>query len=220
MALPFFLLSWGQQHVPSAFAGLSMAVLPLFVLPLAHVLVPGDRMTWRKSGGFALGLIGAAILLGPGTLAARGGDLEALGRLACIGASISYAAGSILTRRCPPVDGMWLSALTLAVGTAILVPAMLATEGVPGTAPPGIVAAIAFLGLVPTAFAVLLRVQVIRSAGPSFLTLVNYQVPVWSVVFGWLVLSEDLPGRFFVALALILIGLTVSQGDRLRRLWR
>ena len=36
-ALPFALLSWGQQYVPSAFAGISMAALPLFVLPLAHV---------------------------------------------------------------------------------------------------------------------------------------------------------------------------------------
>ncbi|UWQ21088.1 DMT family transporter [Jannaschia sp. W003] len=218
-ALPFFLLSWGQQHVPSAFAGLTMAVLPLFVLPLAHWLVPGDRLTWRKAGGFAMGLLGAAILLGPGTLAAAGGDLEALGRLACLAATVCYAAGSILTRRCPPVDGIWLGALTLIVGAAILVPAMLVVEGVPGGAPPGVAAAIVFLGLVPTALAALLRVEVIRSAGPSFMTLVNYQVPVWSMVFGWLVLSEALPGRFFLALALILGGLAASQWRTLRALF-
>ncbi|MEM7491646.1 MAG: DMT family transporter [Pseudomonadota bacterium] len=213
-ALPFLLLAWGQQHVPSAFAGLSMAVLPLFVLPLAHVFVPGDRLTWRKSGGFALGLVGALVLLGPGILAAGDGDLSALGRLSCIGATLCYAFGSILTRRCPPIDGMWLSALSLVVGAVLLVPAMLATEGVPGAAPPGILAAIVFLGLVPTAFAALLRVQVIRSAGPSFMTLVNYQVPVWAMLFGALVLGEALPGRFFLALALIALGLAVSQSGR------
>lgn len=216
-ALPFFLLSWGQQHVPSAFAGLSMAVLPLFVLPLAHWLVPGDRLSWRKASGFALGLTGALVLLGPGTLAASGGDLAALGRLACLGATLSYAVGSILTRRCPPIDGTWLSALSLAVGAAILVPAMLLTEGVPGPAAPGVLAAIAFLGLVPTALAALLRVDVIRSAGPSFMTLVNYQVPVWAMVFGWSILGEALPPRFFVALALILCGLLVSQMPAPRR---
>ncbi|MEL6585775.1 MAG: DMT family transporter [Pseudomonadota bacterium] len=213
-ALPFFLLSWGQQYVTSAFAGLSMAVLPLFVLPLAHWLVPGDRLTWHKAGGFALGLLGAAILMGPGIWAATGGDLEALGRVACICATISYASGSILTRRCPPMDGIWLSALSLVVGAVILVPAMLLAEGIPGSAPTGTMVAILFLGLVPTAFAALLRTFVIRSAGPSFMTMVNYQVPVWSMIFGAAVLGEDLPGRFFVALALIATGLAVSQSGR------
>lgn len=213
-ALPFLLLSWGQQYVPSAFAGLSMAVLPLFVLPLAHVFVPGDRMTWRKSSGFALGLTGALVLLGPGIFAAGDGDLAALGRIACVAASISYAVGSILTRRCPPIDGMWLGALTLLVGAVILVPTMLLTEGVPGAAAPGVMLAIVFLGLVPTAFAAYLRVSVIRSAGPSFMTLVNYQVPVWAMIFGTAVLSEVLPSRFYLALALIATGLFVSQMRR------
>lgn len=215
-ALPFMLLSWGQQHVPSAFAGLSMAVLPLFVLPLAHWLVPGDRLTFRKAGGFGLGLIGAIVLLGPGIAAAGGGDLEALGRLTCLTAPLCYAFGSIATRRCPPIDGMWLSALSLVVGAVLLIPAMLLTEGLPAASAPLPMAAIVFLGLVPTGFAALLRVQVIRSAGPSFMTLVNYQVPVWSMIFGWAVLSEDLPGRFFAALALIALGLAVSQSGRRR----
>lgn len=210
-ALPFMLLSWGQQYVPSAFAGLSMAVLPLFLLPMAHVFVPGDRLTWRKASGFGLGLLGALVLLGPGIFDAGRGDLAALGRMACIGATISYALGSILTRRCPPIDGMWLSTLTLVVGSLILLPAMLIVEGPPGPAAPGIMAAIVFLGIVPTAFAALLRVQVIRSAGPSFMTMVNYQVPVWSMIFGTLVLSEVLPGRFYLALVLIASGLLLSQ---------
>ncbi len=212
--LPFMLLSWGQQHVSSAFAGLSMAVLPLFVLPLAHWFVPGDRLTLRRACGFGLGLLGALTLLGPGIGAAGSGDLAALGRLACILATLCYAVGAILTRRCPPIDGIWLSALTLVVGAVVLIPAMLVTEGVPGAAKPGTMAAILILGLVPTAFAALLRVQVIRSAGPGFMTLVNYQVPVWSMLFGAVVLSEALPARFFAALALIACGLAVTQSGR------
>jgi drug/metabolite transporter (DMT)-like permease len=213
-AAPFLLLAWGQQHVPSAFAGLSMAVLPLFLLPLAHVFVPGDRLTWRKSSGFALGLAGAAILLGPGILAAGEGDLTALGRLACLGATLCYAVSSITTRRCPPIDPVWLSALALASGAVLLVPAMLLIEGVPAMAAPVPMGALVVLGLLPTGLAALLRVQVIRTAGPSFLTLVNYQVPVWAMLFGWAVLGEVLPARFFVALALIAAGLVVSQWRR------
>ena len=51
------------------------------------------------------------------------------------------------------------------------------------------------------------------------MTLVNYQVPLWSMTFGALVLSEALPWRFFVALALILTGLALSQWGALMRLF-
>jgi drug/metabolite transporter (DMT)-like permease len=54
-------------------------------------------------------------------------------------------------------------------------------------------------------------VSVIRSAGSGFMTLTSYQVPVWSVIFGALILQETIPTRFFAALALILAGLWLSQ---------
>jgi len=215
-ALPFALLSWGQQYVPSAFAGISMAVLPLFVLPLAH-LFADERMSARKTIGVIVGFVGAAVLIGPSAFDFSDGGM-ALPQLACVAASMSYAISSVLTRRCPPVDSISMAALTLVVGAICLIPAMLAFEGFPtwveGRAAPAII----FLGLVPTAFAALLRVTTIRSAGAVFMTLVNYQVPVWSMVFGAWVLSEVLPLRFFAALALILTGLAISQWAGLRTL--
>jgi len=215
-AVPFSLLSWGQQYVPSAFAGLSMAMLPLFVLPLAHVFTD-ERMSLRKTIGVGLGFVGALALFAPGVTGALAGP-GLLGQLACIAAAFCYAISSVVTRRCPAVDPFSFAAVTLLVGAVPLIPAMLLIEGVPRFEGlrPGL--AILFLGLFPTALAALIRVSVIRSAGPVFLTLVNYQVPLWSVFFGWLVLSEELPLRFFLALGLILSGVVVSQWASLKRL--
>ncbi|WP_375261307.1 DMT family transporter [Palleronia sp.] len=218
-ALPFFLLSWGQQYVPSAFAGLSMAALPLFVLPLAHVF-SDEPMSLRRALGVTLGFTGAALLLGQGALSFGTGGAEALGRIACLTAAVSYAVGSILTRRCPPMDAVTLSAATLTIGAAVLIPAMLLVEGVPRLSGTLADPAIVVLGLIPTALAVLIRVRVVQTAGSVFMTLVNYQVPVWSMVFGAAVLGEALPLRFFAALALILAGLAVSQWNALRGLAR
>ena len=218
-ALPFFLLSWGQQYVPSAFAGLSMAALPLFVLPLAHVF-SDEPMSLRRALGVTLGFTGAALLLGPGALSFGAGDADALGRIACLSAAVSYAVASILTRRCPPVDAITLSAVTMVVGAVVLIPAMLVVEGVPRLSGTLSDPAIVLLGLVPTALAALIRVRVVQTAGSVFMTLVNYQVPVWSMVFGAAILSEALPARFFAALALILTGLAVSQWSALRGLAR
>ena len=215
-ALPFALLSWGQQYVPSAFAGISMAALPLFVLPLAHVF-SDEALSTRRLIGVLVGFLGALVLIGPGVLRI-GTGWEPLGQLACLAAAVSYAVASIMTRRCPPIDPIALAALTLVVGSAALIPAMLLVEGVPGAAAPLPMAAIVFLGLFPTALAALLRVTVIRSAGSVFMTLVNYQVPLWSVLFGAVILSETLPLRFFAALALILCGLAISQWASLKKL--
>lgn len=217
-ALPFALLSWGQQYVPSAFAGISMAVLPLFVLPLAHIFAD-DKMSTRKTVGVILGFCGALVLVGP-TVFDLSQDSMALPQLACIAASMSYAISSVLTRRCPPVDSISMAAITLVVGAVCLIPAMLVFEGVPTWIEGRSGYAILFLGFIPTAFAALLRVTTIRTAGPVFMTLVNYQVPVWSMIFGAWILSEVLPLRFFAALGLILIGLGISQGPSLMRVFK
>lgn len=206
-AIPFSLLSWGQSYVPSAFAGLSMAAGPLFVLPLAY-LFAGESLTKNKAFGFGLGFIGTLVLLGPEVF--TGGALVGP-RLACIGAAFCYACASILTRRCPKVDPITLAATSLVIGAAPMIPLMLLTEGVPdwqGTVPG---TAIIVLGLIPTALAAYLRISVIRSAGSGFMTLTSYQVPVWSVIFGGLILGESIPLRFLVALSLILAGLLLSQ---------
>ncbi|MGR3637695.1 MAG: DMT family transporter [Shimia sp.] len=215
-AIPFVLLSWGISHVASAFAGVSMAAVPLFVLPLAHFF-SDEKLIPRRLVGVLVGFSGALVLIGPG-LAAIGTGAEPLAQIACLAAALCYAISSTLTRRCPPIDPLVLAALTLLIGAIPLVPLMLIVDGIPTWQGARTGTAILFLGLIPTAAATLLRVTVIQTAGSVFMTLVNYQVPIWSMLFGAVVLSEDLPFRFFIALALVLTGLAVSQWNSLRGL--
>ena len=215
-ALPFAMLSWGQQYVPSAFAGISMAAIPLFVLPLAH-LFSDEKMNIRNALGVMLGFVGAVVLIGPSVLRI-GTGWEPIGQLACVGAALSYAVSSVMTRRCPPIDSITMATILMIIGVIPLIPAMLIIEGVPQFSNTRSTLAIVFLGVFPTALAALIRVFTIRSAGAIFMTLVNYQVPVWSMIFGAWILSETLPLRFFAALSLIMIGLGISQWHSLRKL--
>lgn len=217
-AIPFLLLSWGMQHVPSAFAGVSMASVPLFILPLAHYF-SDEKLIARKLIAVLVGFCGALVLIGP-SLTQLGQGAEPIAQIACISAALCYAISSILTRQCPPADPLSLSTMTLVVGAIALVPPTLLIDGVPQWTNARSGFAILFLGLVPTAAATLLRIRVIRSAGSVFMTLVNYQVPIWSMVFGAVVLSEQLPVRFFIALGLVLIGLAISQWNSLKGLLR
>ncbi len=211
-AIPFTLLNWGQLRVQSGFAGISMAVVPLLVLPLAHFLVKGDQMTRKKVIGFMIGFVGVIILIGPEKFIDSSGDpLEPIARLACIVAACCYAIGSIITRLCPPVGLISYSAAGLLIGTIGMVPVALYFEGMPEMASTVAIAGVIYLGVFPTALATLMLVYVINNAGPSFMSQVNYQVPIWAIIFGVVFLNETLPASFIWALGLILVGLLVSQ---------
>ncbi len=217
-ALPFSLLNWGQLHVTSGFAGITMAVVPLAILPLAHFLVPGEGMSPRKLVGFSVGFLGTVVLIGPNALLRSGAELESLARLACLGAAMCYAIGSIITRLAPPTPQLTFSATALLLASLIMLPLALLIEGAPQTPELRPLLAVIYLGLVPTAVATVILVRIINQAGPSFLSLVNYQVPVWAALMGVVFLSETLPGRFIGALALILAGLAISQARRQKRM--
>lgn len=217
-ALPFSLLGFGQTYVASGFAGISMGAVPLFTLILAQRFIPGERMTWPRIVGLTLGMAGVITLIGPRAFVSTGADLENLARLACIGSTLSYAVGSIIARLCPPVPMPAFSAAALLAATVMILPTALLVEGVPDlTDNLKPLLSVIYLGLFPTALATLLLVQVINSAGPTFLTQSNYQVPVWSVIFGTLILHERLPAQFLAALGLILAGLLISNAPVWKR---
>ena len=62
-AIPFYLITWGQQVVESALAGILMAFMPLATIVLAHFLVSGEHMTRQRALGFAGGFCGIVLLL-------------------------------------------------------------------------------------------------------------------------------------------------------------
>ncbi len=213
-AIPFSMLSWAQTHVPSALAGVFMASLPLIVLPLAHVFVPKETLTWTKVVGFLIGFTGVVYLLGFDALTALGGsEIEIVAQIACLAAASGYAVGSIITKRAPPCHPIAFGAAAIGLAATIMLPAAFLFEA-PLDAPWSGAAlwSVIYLGVFPTALAQILLVVTLRRAGPSFVSLVNYQVPLWAMAFGWLWLGETVPERAGAALALILAGVAISQG--------
>ena len=211
-ALPFTLLMFSLQFVSAGYAGITMAVVPLFVLPLGHILLPDQRMTGRKSLCFVIGFIGIVVLIGPGVVVqGAGGVAESLARIGCIMAALCYALGSIITRRAPPGPSLVFSTAALLLAAMIMVPTALIVEGLPQVSTLSAWVAVGYLGIIPTALATLMLVYLVKREGPAFLSLANYQVPIWAVLLGVIFLGESLPPSFLVALGLVLAGLAISQ---------
>lgn len=216
--LPFHLIAWAQQHIDSALAGVLMAVMPLFVLTLAHFFVPGARLTAYRLGGFVVGFVGVVFVIGPQLQMGLGGNAFLWGALAALGAAFSYSISTIYAQRLGPGDPLRRTAGMLLIASLLTLPA--AAVDLSGIASPTLLAAVALvlLGLLATGFATLLYFRLVQGPGPTFLTLVNYLVPAWAIIVGAVLLDESLSVAAFVGLGLILTGIALSElGPRAMR---
>ncbi len=97
IAIPFFLISWGEQSIDSAVASVLDATVPLFTILLAHFLLRDDKMTRPKVLGLLIGFGGVVVLMSKDLANASTSSL--LGQAAVILASIFYAGSSVFARK-------------------------------------------------------------------------------------------------------------------------
>jgi drug/metabolite transporter (DMT)-like permease len=217
-ALPFSLISWGQKFIDSGVAGILMAVMPLATLSLSHFLVPGERLTSYRIAGFVLGFVGVVILMGPEAMVQLvNGSGQLVPMLAVLGGAFCYAIAAILARLRPPSDALASASATTLLATFMIVPFVLLDPGLDDAAlapPPHAVAALVVLGVFSTALAAILYFRLIKSAGPAFVSQLNYLIPLWAVLIGVIFLGERPQPEHFAALGLILGGILLAQLER------
>src|SRR5262245_2848329 len=63
VAIPFFLISWGEKSIDSAVAAILDATGPLFTILIAHYLLGDDKITLPKVLGLLIGFAGVIILV-------------------------------------------------------------------------------------------------------------------------------------------------------------
>lgn len=95
------LLTWGETMIPTGFASLMCATLPIMVAIINGLLPGGDAMNRRAWAGTLLGMLGIAVLVWPSLERHRNalGTHPLLGAAAVLGASFCFAVGSVLSRR-------------------------------------------------------------------------------------------------------------------------
>ncbi|MEM9494931.1 MAG: DMT family transporter [Pseudomonadota bacterium] len=206
---PFFLFPWAQQYVDSGLAGVYMAFMPIWTIGLAY-LFAGEPATPRKLAGFALGFIGIVILMGPDTLkGAAGSDVKA--QAALLLATFMYAASAVITRRAPPIRPRILAAGMMLVAAITATPALLFVEINPAGWSFASMASVVGLGVFPTGINGVLIIMLIRRAGAGFMALSNYFTPLFAIFMGFIFYREKLEPTVFIALAVILAGVAISQ---------
>ena len=110
--------------------------------------------------------------------------------------------------------------MSLLIGSVWVVLWAIAIEGSPPNVTTETLLILILLGLLPTAMANFIRVVLIREAGPVFLGITNYIVPLWAAMAGAVVLKEALPIEFYLAATITIAGIYISQMKALASLIR
>lgn len=182
------------KQVPSGLLAIAMATAPLWIAVL-------EGKT-REAPALLLGLGGVAVLAWPG------GSVSIWQLIWLLTAALSWAIGSVLTKRwgkdLPP--GPMAGRQMLAGGSLLAVASLLAGESWRMPSPTAL-AAIVYLvigGTIVTYFAYLYLMRTTTMAKASSYTFVN---PIIAVILGALIAGEPVSWRIFVALPMVLITL-------------
>jgi drug/metabolite transporter (DMT)-like permease len=213
-AIPFWLVAWGEKHIDSSVAGIAQSTVPIFTFLLATRFLPHEHVGAARIAGVGLGFLGVAVLAG---LHPSGGWWGVAGTLAVVLSSLSYSSAGIYGQlRVQSVAGPVLATGSMLFGGLLLVP--LALAQFPTHAPDlEAIASLLALTVLGTAFAQLILFRILRLYGSRKLSLVTYLMPGFAVVYGAVLLDEEISGAALVGLALILGGVALASGARLLR---
>jgi drug/metabolite transporter (DMT)-like permease len=212
VAVPFLLITFGEERIPSSLTGILVATAPIFTALLVALGVGVEaRLTVWAGAGIAIGLVGVALLFG---VDLTGSGSAALGGAMVAAAGFGYAAGAIYLRRhfldVPSVGvaagSMAMSAVLTAPFAAISLPtAVPAAKGI---------AAVLVLGMVGTGVAFLIFYTLIATEGAAKASVVAYLAPGFALAYGALFLGEAITAGAIGGLVLILAGSWLAAAGR------
>ncbi len=209
-ALPFYLISWSQQHINAAEAAVLMATGAFSALILSHFFTQDERINTPRALGLLVGFSGVFVLFWEEL---QGNNLGAIaGLLAVTGAGICYASSTVLSRRVSHIPALTLATYTVASAMVYMLPLALLTEQSAFYSATAISwSAVLYLGVISTGLAYVIRFTIIRNNGAVFMSQVGYLVPIFGTFWGWLLLSNSIRPQLGLALIIILCGLAITR---------
>lgn len=209
-AVPFFLISWGQQFISSAESALLVAMGTFVSLLLSHFTSEDERINRPRVIGVSIGFIGVMILVFWELLESGTGNLP--GQLAVMAAGCSYAISSVVSRRLTHLPMISTSAVTMASACLYMIPlAFMLENPLPADVETASVIALIYLGVVATAFGFTLRFFIIRANGAVFMSQVGYLVPLFGVIWSGLYFADAINLQTLISLGMILLGIAVTR---------
>lgn len=210
-AIPYAVLYWAEQSVPSGLASVLFATMPLMVAVIAHLALPGEGLTVRGTIGVLIGFAGIAVIFSEDFQALGGAQVRTAAAVLLV-SPLCAGFGSIAVKKWGAgIHPISIGAVPMGI-TALLTGAMaLAFEhgrAVHFDRPS--VLAVLYLAVVGSAFPFTLYFWLLKRQTATGMSLINYATPVLAVLIGTLFLGEPFTARIVVGAALVLVGVAVA----------
>ena len=212
-------LGWAEQMIPTGLAALLIAVTPLWFLLLERLSNKGERFSLRAIVGIAFGFAGVAVLWWPKLrLGFALGHREIFGMSLVIGASFSWASGSVLSKRWnvgidPYGASGWemlmAGIVNLVVGTILGEPQRTHWDL-------NAISAIAYLVVAGSLVGFTAYVWLLKNVATSKVATYAYVNPIVAVFLGWLILHETIDAWMFAGCVIIVASVILVTGARPR----
>jgi len=211
-------LTIAELWIPSGLAALIITISPFWMLGLDAVLPPRVRLHGPTLLGMAVGLTGAALLVGPGAFEGGVASNIVRGFLILQLGCFSWSFGSLVQRRQPTKAHPIVSGgvQQLAAGLAFL-PIALARGGTIHWDQTQGLWAIAYLVVFGSIVGYSSYIYALEHLPVAVLSIYNYVNPVVAVALGWLFYREPFGLREAAAMAIIFTGVAMVKRAESRK---
>ena len=215
--IPFYLISWAEQFIPSSTAGMLMAIGPIITLVMSHFLTKNEKFSLMKFISIIIGLIGVFFIFNINSLnnILNNSSIDILAKLLVILAAFGYMLSNIIAyEKLNDIDSFSITTFATTFGAIFSLPFFvydLSINDFNYDFEINSVYAIIYLGIFPTAIAFQFRYYITKTSGPVFLSYVAYLIPVFAVIWGYILLSEKIGLQSLIGIFLILLGVYIGQ---------
>lgn len=206
------LLFVSAYRLPGGVAATVGAIQPLIVVILARLLMDTELRLGLILAAL-VGIVGVALLV-----LAPNAKLDMIGISAGMGAAVSMAFGTVLSRKWqPPVSALTFTAWQLTAGGLLL--AVLALLLEPALPPPSSrnIAGFLWLGLIGAAATYIIWFRGISRLEPALVSSLGFLSPATAVILGWIFLGQSLTMLQFLGVFLVLVSIFATQRQSLKQ---
>ncbi len=204
------LLFWGEQHVSSGLAAVLQAMIVIFGMAFAHVMLPSEPLRWQRVAGAVISIAGVALICG--RLLDHGGMMAFWGGLGIVVGGAGAAFSNVLMkRRALQLAPAMIAAWQMIFGVLPLLSLGLILEGNPLRFhwTPMAWFCLLYLAVIGSALTFLLLYWLLPRIPVNNLQTISLITPPGAVAFGWLLGGETFSLWSLVGGALVLAGVSM-----------
>jgi len=214
ITIPFLLIAYGTNVVDSYLSAILMSTTPLSGTLLAHFFTSNEKLNIFKMIGVVIGFLGIVFLFFDKLIISESNIFYALVILC---GSTFYVIGGILTLKFLKNDGMENVSTSTIIWSLIFIFPFCVYQQPWTNLNPSINSTIAliYLGVFPTGVAFMLRFHILTKVGMVFQTQVAYLIPIFGVLFSYIIMDEKITWKVLVSLIIIISGIyMVKKGNK------